>query len=260
MNILFIGDIVGRAGRTVVKHVLPKLKKEKKIDFVIANGENVAGGSGMTFETYRELTEAGIDYFTSGNHIFKKADFFSYLDDKNIHVLRPANYSNNVSGRGVAELKIKNCKLKIVNLQGLVFLDEYLDNPFRKADDILNEDKNSITIVDFHGEATSEKVTFGHYLDGRVAAVFGTHTHIQTNDAKILPKSTAYISDVGMCGALYSSLGDELADSTRHFLTGLPFKINPSKEKPHIFNAVLVKIDEESLRAKSIELINEIVK
>ncbi len=259
MQIMFIGDIVGRAGRTVVKHVLPKLKKEKGVDFVIANGENMAGGSGMTFETYRELSESGIDYFTSGNHIFKKADFFPYLDDKNIHVLRPVNYSNNVPGHGAVDLKIKNLKFKIVNLQGLVFLDEYLDNPFRKIDDILNEDKKSLTIVDFHGEATSEKVTFGHYLDGRVTAVLGTHTHIQTNDARILPYGTAYITDVGMCGSLNSSLGDELADSTHHFLTGLPFKINPSKEKPHIFNAVLIEIDEKSLLAKSIELVNEII-
>ncbi|MCL5795844.1 MAG: TIGR00282 family metallophosphoesterase [Patescibacteria group bacterium] len=257
MTILFIGDIVGRAGRAVVKKILPSLRKKKNIDFVIANGENVAGGSGMTFETYRELTEAGIDYFTSGNHIFKKSDFIPYLDDKSIKVLRPVNYSGNVPGRGIVTLHLKPYTLNLVNLQGLVFMDEYLDNPFKKIDAMLaKNDKSTITIIDFHGEATSEKVTFGHYLDGRVAAVLGTHTHIQTNDAKILPKGTAYVTDTGMCGALYSSLGDELSDSTNHFLTGLPFKINPAKEKPHIFNAALLDINEKTSKSKSIELVN----
>lgn len=260
MNILFIGDIIGRPGRQSVKQILPDLKKELEIDFVIANGENLAGGLGMTFETYREMIEAGIDYFTSGNHIWKKSEFVPYLDDSKIKVLRPANYPENVPGRGVVEVRSAKCEVRIINLQGLVFMDEYIDNPFHKINQIIESSNHGIiTIVDFHAEATSEKVSFAHYLDGKVTAVIGTHTHVQTNDGRILPKGTAYLSDVGLCGSLNSSIGDELKYSINHFLTGLPFKVEPAKEKPLIFNAVLLKIKEKTKKAQSIEPINKII-
>jgi len=266
MNILFIGDIVGRSGRQAVKHVLPNLRKEKNIDFVIANGENLAGGTGMTHDTYREMLEAGVDYFTSGNHIWKKGDFASELDSKNIKVLRPANYPESVSGRGFVDLKIENlprrqagCILKIINLQGLVFMPEYLDNPFLTADKLIDQDNKLITIVDLHAEATSEKNCLGYYLDGRVSAVIGTHTHVQTNDARILPKGTAYLTDAGMCGSLNSSIGDNVEYAINHFLNGLPFRLDVAKEKPLVFNAVLINIDEKTTKANSIELINKII-
>lgn len=260
MNILFIGDIVGRSGRQAVKTVLADLRKEKNIDFVIANGENMAGGSGMTHDTYREILEAGVDYFTSGNHIWKKSDFASDLDKKDIKVIRPANYPEAVSGRGFIDLKIDGCKIKIINLQGLVFMPEYLDNPFLVADKLISQDANKlITIVDFHAEATSEKNCLGYYLDGKVSAVIGTHTHVQTNDARILPKGTAYLTDAGMCGSLNSSIGDNVQYAINHFLNGLPFKLEVEKEKPLVFNAVLIDIDEETTKAKSIELINKII-
>lgn len=259
MTILFIGDIVGRAGRVAVKKVLPGLKKKFKVDFVIANGENLAGGFGMTEETYKEMIGTGIDYFTSGNHIWKKSDFLPFLSDKKINVLRPANYGQDAPGRGVADLKPKGLDLMIINLQGLVFMDEYIKNPFRLADQLINAStRQLVTIVDFHAEATSEKVSLGHYLDGRVSAVIGTHTHIQTNDARILPKGTAYLTDVGMVGALNSSLGDDLEPAIKHFLTGLPFKGNPAKGDA-IFNACLIKIDMATGKAKNIDLINKIV-
>lgn len=278
MNILFFGDIVGRTGRVAVKEVLPTLKKEYKIDLTIANGENLAGGFSMTFETYREMTEAGIDYFTSGNHIWKKADFLPYLDDKNINILRPANYPENVPGRGVTEIKIKNQKVVIINLAGMVFMPEYLNNPFLEIDKILKSylprpvsnraeadgkagklQADSCIIVDFHAEATSEKVCLGHYLDGRVSAVVGTHTHIATADARVLPGGTAYITDVGMAGALESSLGDEFGPCINHFLTALPFKLEVA-DGPAVVNAVVIKTDNKTGLAKNIQQISKIVK
>lgn len=260
MQILFIGDIVGRSGRQAVKNVLPNLRKEKNIDFVIANGENAAGGIGLTHETYRELMEYGIDYFTSGNHIWKKGDFVSDLDKKDIKVIRPANYPDSVSGRGVATINLKPYTLNLINLQGLVFMPEYLENPFLVVDKLINQEaKKLITIVDFHGEATSEKNCLGYYLDGRVSAVIGTHTHVQTNDARILPKGTAYLTDAGMCGSLNSSIGDNVQYAINHFLNGLPFRLDVAKEKPLVFNAVLIDIDEKTTKAKSIELVNKII-
>jgi hypothetical protein len=262
MNILFIGDIVGRTGRNAVKCVLPELKKQKKIDFVIANGENLAGGFGMTIDSYNEMIDAGIDYFTSGNHIWNKKDFLPYLDDENIKVIRPANYTSDTPGRGFVELSVNNKKIVLINLLGVAFMTEYIANPFLEIDDILSKikDKESkIIIVDFHAEATSEKVCFGQYLDGVVSAVIGTHTHIATADARVLPLGTAYITDAGMVGALNSSLGDVVAPIINHYKTGLPFKLEVA-EGEAIFNAVLIEIDEKTGLSKNIELIQKNVK
>lgn len=260
MNILYIGDIVGRSGRQAVKKILPDLKKEQAIDLVIANGENLAAGVGMTYETYREMISAGIDYFTSGNHIWAKKEFLPYLDDHKIKVIRPANYPLGVPGRGVAEFKIKGQRIFLINLIGRVFLDEQLNNPFLVVEELLAKiaSNKSIILVDFHAEATSEKNTLGYFLDGRITAFLGSHTHIPTADYRILPKGTAYISDVGMVGAIHSSIGVELSGVTKHFLTGLPFRNEPA-EGAVIFNAVIVNIDEKTLQAKNIELINRLV-
>lgn len=265
MNILFIGDIVGRTGRTAVKKILPQLKKKYEVGFTIANGENLAGGIGMTFETYREMNEAGIDYFTSGNHIWKKADFIPNLDIKDVNVIRPANYPDGVPGKGLAEITINDKKIVVINLLGLVFMDEYFNNPFLTVDSILKSypstelgaGKLSI-IVDFHGEATSEKVCFGQYLDGRVSAIIGTHTHIPTNDARILPNGSAYITDVGMAGSLNSSIGDELEPIIEHFKTGLPFKLEVAG-LPAVVDAVVINIDDKTGLANKITQIREIV-
>jgi len=261
MNILFIGDIVGRTGRNAVKNILPELKQKYQVDFTIANGENIAGGTGMTFETYREMNEAGIDYFTSGNHIWKKTDFIPNLEIKNVNVIRPANYPEGVPGKGFAEVTIDDKKIIIINLLGLVFMPEYLNNPFLTADKILSQLSilnSQIIIVDFHAEATSEKVCFGQYLDGRVSAVLGTHTHIPTADARVLPKGTAYITDVGMAGALDSSIGDELGPIIEHFKTGLPFKLEVAGP-PAVVNAVVIKINDKTGLADEIVQIREIV-
>ncbi len=262
MNILFIGDIVGRSGRNAVKEILPKLKIDKSIDFVIANGENLASGLGMTFSKYKEMRDVGIDYFTSGNHIWDKEEFVPYLDDKKITVLRPANYADNMPGRGVDEVKIGKNIIQIISLQGTAFMPEALENPFHVIDKILANNKSTnkpITIIDFHAETTSEKNSLAYYLDGKITALFGTHTHVQTSDARILPCGTAYITDTGMCGSLNSSIGDELKYAFDHFLTGAPFKIRVEKQKPHIFNAVLIDVDEKSGKPNSIETIQEII-
>lgn len=263
MNILFIGDIIGRPGRSAVKQVLSELRKEYELDLIIANGENLAAGIGMTEKTYHEMIKAGIDYFTSGNHIFAKEEFLPYLDKKNIKILRPANYPENVEGKGWIDLKIAGKSVRLINLQGRVFMKDLIDCPFKKAEEIINLEssvyrlKPEIILVDFHAEATSEKNSLAYYLDGRVTCIIGSHTHVQTNDARILPKGTGYITDLGMVGPIHSSIGDDLKHAIHSFLTGEPFKIKPAKG-PKIFNSVLIKIDSQN-RVQSIEPINKLI-
>lgn len=253
MKILFIGDITGRTGRNAVKEILPKLKKEQKIDLVFANGENATGGRGMKLEHYYEMIDSGIDYFTSGNHLWDQKEIVSVLDDKDIKILRPANYPKIVPGRGFVELE----KVILINLLGRIFTEECLDCPFRKFDEIYDEVKNlkKLIIVDFHAEATSEKRAFAEYVSGRATAVLGTHTHVQTNDAQILIGVTAFISDIGMVGAKDSILGVEKEPVIKRFLTGLPWKHDVARGLA-IFNAVLIEIDSDN-KAKRIELIKE---
>jgi len=260
MNILFIGDIIGRPGRSAIKQVLPELRKEYEIDFVIANGENLASGIGMTEKTYQEMIDAGIDYFTSGNHIFDKQEFLPILDHKSTKVLRPANYPESTEGKGWVDLKIAGKIVRLINLQGRVFMKDLIDNPFYVVDELINLKSNvyclkpEIILIDFHAEATSEKNSLAHYLDGRVAAVIGTHTHIQTNDARVLSKETAFITDLGMVGPVNSSLGADLENAYDTFLNGTPFKMEPAKG-PKIFNSVLLKINPKN-KVEIIEIIN----
>jgi len=263
MNILFIGDIVGRPGRSAVREILPNLIKENQIDFVIANGENLASGSGLTLSTYEEMIKIGIDYFTSGNHVWSKKDFIKYLDEEDIKVIRPANYPDSVPGKGYCEIKINDKKIIIINLLGRVFLSSEVDNPFKvvnKVIDSLPKNESQIIIVDFHAEATSEKVCLGQYLDGRVAAVIGTHTHIPTADARILPHGTAYLTDAGMVGALNSSIGVELKPVLNHFLTGMPVTFDIPKQGEKIFSAALLKINDKTNKVINIELIKKIIR
>lgn len=258
MNILFIGDIIGRPGRSAVKEILPDLKKKLKIDFVIANGENLAAGIGMTLETYEEMKKAGIDYFTSGNHIWNKKDFIPFLDDKKIKVLRPANYPKGVQGRGWEDIEVLGKKIRLINLQGRVFMRDLIDCPFRTVEAIIQlKPKPDIIIIDFHAEATSEKNSLAYYLDGKVTALIGTHTHVQTSDDRILPKGTAYITDAGMVGPINSSIGDDLKHSIHSMLTGMPFVIEPARGEK-IFNSVIIKIDSRN-KVKLIEPINKVL-
>jgi hypothetical protein len=250
MNILVIGDIIGKPGRQAVNEFLPDIRKQYGPEIVIANAENAAGGFGLTLSTAQELLEDGIDVLTSGNHIFAQKEIIPHLDG-DMPILRPLNYPAGVPGRGY---KIIGNAL-IVNLIGRTFMNN-LDCPFRTMDRLLAElaPRPPVIIVDFHAEATSEKVAMGRYLEGRVSAVLGTHTHVGTIDAQILAGGTAYVTDIGMTGPTDSIIGDDVDAVIRRFLTQMPHHLSVGKGKP-VLNAVMVEVDESSGKAKSIERI-----
>ncbi len=259
IKILFIGDIVGRPGRRAVCQFLAENKG--KYDFVIANGENLAAGKGMTFPKYEEMIQCGVNFFTSGNHIWNNDEFIPYLDDKKVKVIRPANYPESAPGRGSAEIKLKNGKkLLILNLQGRVFMKDDIEDPFVIGKNVIDEySKNYIIIVDFHAEATSEKIALGYYLDGKVAAVLGTHTHVQTADEKILAGGTAFISDVGMSGPENSVLGVKKEIIIEKFLTQLPLSHKVATGNS-LFNAVELEVNPKTNLAEKIKRISRIYK
>lgn len=250
MRILMIGDVVGRPGRRAVREFLPGLCHDYGIGLVIANGENSAGGIGITSDTAKELFDCGVDVITTGNHVWAKKEIIPYLDGE-LPILRPLNFPPGVPGRGFLEVK----DVLIVNLIGRVFIGEF-DCPFRAMDRLLSEINKDpkIIIVDFHAEATSEKVAMGRYLDGRVSAVLGTHTHIGTADACIFPQGTAYVTDVGMVGPVDSVIGVDAESAIRSFLTGMPHRFFMG-EGTASFDAVLVDVDEVTGKAIKIKRI-----
>ena len=250
MNILAIGDVIGKPGRQVINKHLRGIRKQYKIDFVIANAENTAGGFGLTSSTARELLDDGVNMLTSGNHIFAQKEIIPFLDT-DMPIIRPLNYPPGVPGKGY---RIAG-KVLVVNLIGRTFMNDN-DCPFRTMDKLLQElaDKPKIIIVDFHAEATSEKVAMGRYLDGRVSAVLGTHTHVGTIDTQILPGGTAYVTDIGMTGPTDSIIGDEVESVIQRFLTQMPHHLTVGKGKP-VLNAVLVEVDENSGKATDIKRI-----
>jgi metallophosphoesterase (TIGR00282 family) len=252
LRVLFIGDIVGRPGRNTVKHFLPLIKQEDDIDFVVANGENLSGGKGMTFENYEEMINSGVDYFTSGNHIWNNSDIMQHLKDNTVKVLRPANYSGKTPGEGFTTFEVKGTKFTLINVLGRVFIPILLDDPFSCARDIVDTHKDSICLVDFHAEATSEKIAMAHYLDGRAAVVVGTHTHVQTADETILPNGTGFITDLGMCGPEDSVLGVKKEIIIAGFLTGTP-QSHKVASGDCIFNACLFEIDTKSKKTVKVE-------
>lgn len=242
-----VGDVIGRPGRRAVGALVPSLRREYGVALVIANGENAAGGLGLTKATAEELLGCGVDVISSGNHIWDQKEIVPALDGE-LAILRPLNYPPGVPGRGYW---IKEGVL-VVNLVGRTFMANY-DCPFRAMDQLLAElaDRPPVVIIDFHAEATSEKVALGQYLDGRVSAVLGTHTHVGTVDARLLPKGTAYITDVGMTGPLDSVIGDDADAVIRRFLTQIPHRLSVGKGSV-ILNSVLVEVEESTGRAKSI--------
>ncbi len=255
MNILLIADIMGKPGRWAVSQILPELKKIHQIDFTIANVENAAGGFGLTREIAQKIRHYGVDCLTSGNHIWDRKDIFPYLNE-NPRILRPANYPPDVPGRGAGIFElIDNSKIGVINIQGKVYIKE-IDCPFRIADREIEKLKKEteVIIVDLHAEATSEKMALGWYLDGKVSAVLGTHTHVQTADEIILPQGTAYITDVGMTGPHDSVIGITKQDAIARFLTQIPRRFTLAKNDIK-FCGALVKIDPDSGRASSIERI-----
>lgn len=252
MKILFIGDIVGSPGREAIKKLVSLLRQELQIDFVIANAENASGGSGITSKAADELFASGVDVLTSGDHIWKKPEIFELINREE-RILRPLNFPSGAPGRGAAVFKAKNgIKVGVINVNGRVFM-EALECPFKTAlkacEELAAETK--IIIVDIHAEATSEKVALGWYLDGKVSAIFGTHTHIQTADEKILPRGAAYITDVGMTGPYDSVIGRRVEDVLTRFLSSIPVKFEVARENIQLHGA-LVEIDEKTGKARSI--------
>jgi metallophosphoesterase (TIGR00282 family) len=259
INILFIGDLVGRLGRVVVKKTLPAIKTKYSIDMVIANGENSAGGYGITDKVCTEMTAMGVDVITMGNHVFDKKDFARIIDACPT-TIRPANYPPNVPGRDKIIVNVKGVKVAVLNLLGRVFMLP-VDCPFRVAETVVNELKKEtpIIIADFHAEATSEKYAFGYFMDGSVSAVLGTHTHVMTADEQILRGGTAYITDVGMTGAYDSVIGMRKGEIITKFLTQMPSHFEPETEGLGMINAVVIAINIETGKATSIKRINETV-
>jgi hypothetical protein len=254
MNILFIGDIVGSVGRDALASVLPRLKRKYDPTFILVNGENAANGKGITGAIAKGFFELGAHAISMGNHTWDNKDIYEFIDQE-VRIVRPANYPPGTPGRGIVTIKAQGKQLTLINLQGRTFLPA-LDCPFRTAGALLADlPKNTgPIIVDFHAEATSEKIAMGWYLDGKVAAVLGTHTHVQSHDQRILPRGTAYVTDVGMVGPRDGVLGMEKDAVLRKFLTQMPVKFEVDKGKWH-FHAVNIQWDEKNGSSRRIELI-----
>jgi len=256
MRFLVVGDIIGKPGRKALKHFLPLLREEVPFDVVIVNVENAAGGFGLTKKVYEELLSTGVDVMTSGNHIWDKKEIYEFIEEAE-NLLRPANYPEGVPGKGYGVFSKGGQKFAVINLMGRTFMDCNLDNPFRAFDSIYEKikEETKIILVDFHAEATSEKWAFGIYADGRASLVYGTHTHVPTADECILKKGTSFVTDVGMSGVWYSSVGMKPDAAIERFLTGLKKKYEVEEKGEIVFNAVLVDIDPSSGKTKSIERI-----
>lgn len=259
MKILFIGDVVGSPGRDMVKEYLPKLKEKYHPTMTIINGENAAAGKGITEAIYRQFLEWGAQVITMGNHTWDKKEIFEFIDDAK-YLIRPANFPENNPGKGIVYLNINGILVAVINIQGRTFLPA-IEDPFPAVDQLIEEakQKTNIIFVDFHGEATSEKQAFGWYVDGRVSAVVGTHTHTQTADERILPAGTAYITDAGMTGPYDGILGVERDAVLKRFLTSLPVRFEITKTGRKQLNGVLITIDTNSGKAEKIQriLIND---
>ncbi len=253
MRVLFIGDVVGKPGRAGLERALPELRERHAPDLVIANGENTAGGIGLTEKTATELRGIGVDVVTSGNHVFKHRDAYEFID-RTEWVLRPANYPTSNPGRGHTIVDVGSRRVAVVNLSGALYL-RVARSPFPEADAVLArlDGEADAVIVDFHCELTSEKVAMGWYLDGRVAAVLGTHTHVPTADARVLDGGTAYVSDVGMTGSRAGVIGVRREQALEAFTTQMPVRFDPADDDVWV-NAALVTVRDDGL-AEAIEQI-----
>jgi len=262
MKILFFGDVYGKPGRTGLQEILPKLREIHSPDFILANVENLAHGRGPTEKQLLELAEVGVDGFTSGNHIFDASGYEKLFTERSFPLARPANYpKKGVPGNGFFVLKKRGKKLFVGNLMGRIFMGDPLDNPFFAAEELICEARKlkiKNIFIDFHAEATSEKSMLGQFLDGKISALIGTHTHVQTADERILPRGTAFISDAGMCGVLNSAIGAKPEAALKRFLTQLPAKLEMAEGKPIVVSGVLVELEKNG-KAKKIERIYELV-
>ena len=264
MNILYIGDIMGEAGMRTVQKVLPSLKKEHQVDVVIAQAENVTNGKGLSKADFKRLRNMGIDFCTGGNWTMKLDELHDYLNDPQQPVVRPANYPAETPGRGWKYVDTNKGKVLVISLLGKIVgrdADKLVDNPLKIIDAILEENKDverAATVVNFHGDFSSEKRVIGYYLDGRVSAVIGDHWHVPTADAMVLPNGTAHMTDVGMCGALHSSLGVKIETIVERWRDGRVNKNQLEESGPMQFNAVLIKTNDSGL-ANSVEHVQKIL-
>jgi metallophosphoesterase (TIGR00282 family) len=247
-----VGDVIGRPGRQAVAAILPRLREELRIDLAVVQGENIAAGFGLTLDTVRELLESGADVITTGNHVWDRKEFMPHLNESELPVIRPMNYPSTAPGRGFVDLG----HVVVVNLIGRVFIGE-ADSPFAAIDRFLTTPTavGRPILVDFHAEATSEKQAMGWYLDGKVAAVVGTHTHVATADPRILPKGTAYVTDLGMVGPIDSVIGMETEDALYRFLNNIPRHLRVAGGRCR-FNSVLIELDDATAAPRSIERVD----
>lgn len=260
LKVLFVGDIFGETGRKALRIKVEEIRNKDKPDFVIVNGENAAGGKGITYNTAQEILSCGVDAITMGNHTWARKEVMQIIDS-GMKIIRPANYPKGVPGKGRIILENNGLRLGLVNLLGRVYMDSHADCPFQAADREIQNLKGQVDaiLVDFHAEATSEKVALGHYLDGRAACVAGTHTHVQTADERILENGTAYITDVGFTGPADGVIGVDREQIIRKFTLGLPAHFEPASGRA-IFNAVMVTIDPKEKKATDIQRIAGFIK
>lgn len=255
MRILLIGDIFGSSGRSMIIDHLDEIRQKYKINFIIANGENIAHGNGITQNYYKFLLENHVNVVTLGNHSFANHDIFNFIDDAK-NLVRPLNYPEGVPGKGYVTIKYNDISITVFQVMGRTFMNTSLDCPFKKTEELLNTVKSDIYICDFHGEATSEKIAYGHYFDGRVSVIFGTHTHVQTNDAHLLPQGTMYQTDIGMTGALDGVIGVDSAPIIKRFLTGLPVRHIPCEKGRKQLNGLVVEINDSTHKVTNFDIVN----
>ena len=254
MKVLAVGDIVGTAGINKLKQSLKQITEKEKIDFIIVNAENSAEGMGITEKNFKDITSLGVDCITMGNHTWGKKDIFKFIDSPKI--IRPANYPEGVVGKGYNIYTCKGKKIAVMNLIGRVDINILTENPFLEAKKIIEKIQNEadMIFIDFHAEATAEKIALGYYLDGKATAIFGTHTHVQTADEKILPNGTGYITDIGMTGPEHSVIGMDIKASIKRFETTLPERYRIADGKS-IFNGVVFDVDDNTSKVVGIKRI-----
>jgi len=254
LRVLFLGDIIGVTGRTVFQKHIGRLIRDLEIDAVVVNGENSSHGRGITSKIVRFFKHNGVDVITSGNHIWRQREVYSYLDE-NDDLLRPANYPSSCPGKGVTTFSCKGYEIGIMSLQGRIFMRDHVECPFKTAETLVSylKSKTNIIFVDFHAEATSEKMGLGYFLSGKVSGVVGTHTHVQTADERILPGATAYITDLGMAGSLNSMIGMEKTQVLTHLITQMPVKFVVDTQAPYFMTGAYIDVDPISGKAIDIK-------
>ncbi|MFC1842958.1 TIGR00282 family metallophosphoesterase [Candidatus Dependentiae bacterium] len=261
IRVLFLGDIVGVTGRTLFQKHIGRLREELAIDAVIVNGENSSHGKGITSKIMRFFKHNGVDVVTSGNHIWRQREIYAYLSENN-DLLRPANFPSSCPGKGVTVFSCKGCDIGVINLQGRIFMREHVDCPFKTAETLIHylKSKTNIIFVDFHAEATSEKMGLSYFLDGQISGLVGTHTHVQTADERILPGGMAYITDLGMAGSLNSMIGMKKEPVITHLTTQMPTKFEVETSAPYFMTGAYIDVDPatgKALNIKRVKIVDE---